>query len=202
VDPGLEEPITSIEEVFTSGTKYGFSSIIFDRNFNDKSDSKAVEILENRIKCDDIVTCLLWTVKYRNISTICASGYVKYMYYNSQYSDEFRGYQPCLLKDMPVLVTDLLMALQKGSPFLDRMNDIIDRLVETGIVAYFGKFSSQAKILFKANSNNSKTVSDKYYVLTMNNMQCAFYLFLLGNSLSLISFLMEMLYFKMYVKRH
>jgi hypothetical protein len=202
VDPGFEKSITSVEEVFTSGTKYGFSSFLFDRNFNNKTDPKDVEILENRIDCDDMVTCVLWTVKYRNISTICASGYVEYLYYSSEYSDEFMGYEPCLLKEMPVVVTGILMALQKGSPFLGRVNEIIDRLIESGIPVYLKKFSIEAKKLIKEYSNISETVADEYSVLTMNNMQSAFYLLLFGHSLGFISFLMEMLYFKMHLKRH
>jgi hypothetical protein len=201
VDPGFEKSITNTEEVFTSGTKYGFSYIIFDRNFNDKTDPKAVEILENRIDCDDMVTCILWAAKYRNISSICSAGYVKYFYYISEYSDEFRGYQPCLLKEMPVVVTGMLMALQKGSPFLDRVNEILDRLIESGIPEYLKKYSLKAKTIIKGNSENSKTIADDYYVLTMNNMQSAFYLFLFGHSLGLISFIMEMLYFKMHIQR-
>jgi hypothetical protein len=94
------------------------------------------------------------------------------------------------------------MALHKGSPFLDRVNNIIDGLIESGIPVYLGKSSPQAKELFKANSNYSKNVADEYYVLTMYNMQSSFHLSLFGHSLSLISFLMEMLYFKMHVKRH
>jgi hypothetical protein len=123
------------------------------------------------------------------------------MYYNPEYSDEFRGSQPCRLKEMLVLVTDVLMALQKGSPFLDRVNEIIDRLIESGIPGHFWKFSPKGKASIKRNSNTSKTVEDEYDVLTMNNMQSAFYLFLFGHSLGLMSFLMEMLYFKMRFQR-
>jgi hypothetical protein len=145
-----------------------------------------------------MVTCVLWTAKYRNISSICTSGVVEYMYHGSKYSDEFRGYQACGLTETPVLVTDLLMALQKWSPFLDRVNEIIDRLVEGGIPACLVKFSPEGKYLFKS---KSKTVADEYYVLSMYNMQCAFYLFLFGHSLGFISFLMEMSYFKMHLLR-
>jgi hypothetical protein len=76
MDPGLEESITSIEEVFTSGTKYEFSPIVFDHNINDKTVPKALGILENRIDCDDMVICALWTAKYRNISSISTSIFV------------------------------------------------------------------------------------------------------------------------------
>ncbi|PNF38683.1 hypothetical protein B7P43_G17881 [Cryptotermes secundus] len=201
VDPGFEKSITSTEEDFTSGTKYGFSSTYFDRNFNDIADSKDVEILGNRIDCVDMVTCLLLTAKYRNISTICNTGLVDYLYYGSKYSDKFRGSRPGELKEMPVLVTDLLMALQKGSTFLDRVNEIIYRLVESGISIYLMKVSSEERKYFEAKSSVSKIVADEYHALTMNNMQSAFYLLLFGHSLSLISFLMEMLYFKIHLWR-
>jgi hypothetical protein len=178
VDPGLEKSITSIEEVFTSGTKYGFSSFFLDRNFNDKTDPKSVEILENRINCDDMVTCLVWVVKYRNISIICTSSFVGYMRYIFLDYYEFKGYETCLLKEMPVLVTDLVMALQKGSRLLDSVNEIIDRLVESGISAYLAKSLPEVEIFREAKFNASKTVADDYYVLSMNHMQSAFYLYL------------------------
>ncbi|PNF33396.1 hypothetical protein B7P43_G04165 [Cryptotermes secundus] len=199
VDPGFEKSITSIEEVFTSGTKYGFSSTYFDRNFNDKANNKHQEILRNRIDCVDMVTCLLWTAKYRNISSICNPGLVEYFYYASKYSDKFRGSRLCELKEASVLASDLLMVVQKGSFFLDRMNDIICRLVESGISTYFNKFGPETYRLLKAKSSASKTVAEDYHALTMNNMQSAFYLLLLGHSLGLISFLMEMLYFKIHL---
>jgi hypothetical protein len=194
VDPGFEKSITS-------GTKYGFSSTYFDRNFNDKANSKDVEILRNRIDCEDVVTCLLWTAKYRNISSICDPRWVEYLYYGSDYSDKFRGYQPCTLKEMPVLVTELLMVLKKGSIFLDRVNEIIYRLVESGIPAYFVKVVRESREFLISKSSFSKTQADEYSALTMNHMQSAFYLLLFGHALGLISFLMEMLYFKMQLWR-
>jgi hypothetical protein len=115
-----------------------------------------------------MITCLFWSAKYRNISSICNPGLVEYSYYGSHYSDKFRGNQPYELKEMPVLVTDLLMILQKGSIFLDRVNEIIYRLVESGISAYLVKVSPEGRRFFKAKSSASKTEADEYSALTMN----------------------------------
>jgi hypothetical protein len=145
VDPGYEKSIASTEEVFTSGTKYGFHSIFFDRNFNDKNIPMNMKILDSRIDCDDILTCVLWTVKYRNISTISTSIYMEALFYNSEYSDELKGYQYCVLKGAPVLFTDIVMTLQKGSPFLNRVNEIIGRLTESGLTTYLEKFYPETK---------------------------------------------------------
>jgi hypothetical protein len=87
MDRGLEKSITSIEEVFTSGTNYGFPSIYFDHIFNNKTDPNAVKILEYQLDCYNMVTCVLWNAKYRNISFICTLEYVEYLYYSSEYSD-------------------------------------------------------------------------------------------------------------------
>jgi hypothetical protein len=123
---------------------------------------------------------------------------VESLYYNTKYSGELMDNHPCLLKEIPVLVTDVLMTLQKGSPFLDRVNEIIGRLIESGIPGYLLNFSPEMKASMKANSKTFETVANDYSVLTVNNIQSALYLFLFGNSLGLMSFLMEMLYFKMH----
>jgi hypothetical protein len=202
VDPGFEKSITSTEEVFTSGIKYGFNSIFFDRNFNDRSNPLNVKILENRIDCDDVVTCVLWTAKYRNISSICSSRYMEYIYYSSENSDELKGYHYCGLKETSVLVTDLVMTLQKGSPFLDRVNEIIDRLTEGGITTYLSKFSPETKTFLKTKPNAFNSSLDDYSALNTNNMQSAFYLLLFGHSLGLISLVLEILSFKIYFRQH
>jgi hypothetical protein len=116
VDTGLEKSVKIIE-VYISKTKYGFSFIFFDCSFNDKTDPKAVEILENRINCDYMVTCLLWTVKYSNISSICTSGFMEYLYYCFESSNKVMGYQACGLKEMPVLFTDLPYSAAERRPF-------------------------------------------------------------------------------------
>jgi hypothetical protein len=191
--------VTGVQTCALPISKYGFPSIYFDHNFNDKTDPKAVEIIENRIDCDNIVTCVLWMAKYRNISSICTSEFLNYFYYSSEYSDQFKGYQACGLKEISVLVTDLLISLQKGSPLLDRMNYIIAQLIESGIIGFLYKYSPEGKKIIKANSIVSNTLADEYYVLTMNNMQSAFYLLLFGHILGAISFVMEIMYFKMHL---
>jgi hypothetical protein len=113
-----------------------------------------------------------------------------------------KGYQACVLKGMPALVTERVMALQKGNPLLDRVSEIIDRLVESGILAYVAQPLPVVQKYIQTKSSTSKYVADEYCVLSMNNMQSAFYLFLFGHSLGFISFLIEMMYFKIYLKRH
>jgi hypothetical protein len=202
VDPGYEKSIASTEEVFTSGIKYGFHSIFFDRNFNDRNIPMNKKILENRIACDDITTCVRWTVKYRNISCISTTIVLENLLYNSEYSDEFKDYSYCELKETLVLVTDELMALQKGSPFLDPLNKIIGRLTESGLTTYLEKFDPETKSFKKTNPSTSVPFLDEYSPLNINNLQPAFFLFIFGNCMGLVAFVLEILYFKIYIQQH
>jgi hypothetical protein len=204
VDPGFEKSVTSREEVFTSGITYGFKSDYFDRKFYDKTDPSSLKILENRIDCNDLLTCALWTIKYRNLSTISTSIFMEILFHSSEYSAELKDYQYCGLKEASVLVTDLVMTLQKGSPFLDRVNEIIGRLTESGIAVYLERFNPETKSFKKTKPITSVALLDEYCALNMNNLQPAFLLYIFGQSLALISFLLEILYFKTsaYLQQH
>jgi hypothetical protein len=202
VDPGFEKSITTIDEISSSGIKYGFISTYFDQKYYDKTNPSSLKILENRINCVDLATCAIWTVKYRNFSSISTSIFMDILYYNSEYSGELKDYPYCLLKETPVLVTDELMTLQKGSPFLNRMNEIIGRLTESGMATYLEKFNPETKSFKKTNPISSLALLDEYSPLNINNMQPAFFLFIFGNSLGLVSFLLEILYFKVYLQQH
>jgi hypothetical protein len=200
IDPGLEKSITSTEEVFTSGTKYGFIPYIFDGTFKDSTNSESMKILENRVDCTNMELCLCWTAKYRNISVISVDIIVDYLYYSSQFSDEYGNHQVCRIKDNPVLLTDIVMLLQKGSPLLERVNEIIDRVLESGILNHWFKDSIEAQVIMKSVSNSTTTLADEFYELNTKHMQSAFYLLFFGEGLGLISLLMELLYFRMHLQ--
>jgi hypothetical protein len=97
VDPGYENSINIVEEVFTSGINYGFVSIYFDRIFKEKDYYNSMKILENRINCADAATCVFWSVIYRNISSLSVSNFMEYIFYNSKYSNQLKDYQYCVL---------------------------------------------------------------------------------------------------------
>jgi hypothetical protein len=165
VDPGFEKSIKNVEDVFNSGIKYGFIAMYFDSKFNEETYPNCMNILVNRIDCLDIITCIHWTVKYRNISSLSASTFMDYLFYNSKYPDELKGYQLCGLRDGAVEVTDLVMSLQKGSPFLVRLNEIIGRLTEGGIIAYLRTFNPETKSFSKTIPSTAILLLDEYSAL-------------------------------------
>jgi hypothetical protein len=55
-----------------------------------------MKILEKRMDCIDLIACALWTVKYRNFSSIFSSIVMENLYYNSEYFDEMKDYPYCV----------------------------------------------------------------------------------------------------------
>jgi hypothetical protein len=79
-----------------------------------------------------------------------------------------------------------VMVLKKGSPYLERINSIIRRLVEGG---YPGKFF---KDVTKENRLRCLSELDQYVPMSLDKLQSAFVVMLVGLSLSLLLFFGEL----------
>jgi hypothetical protein len=202
VEPGFEKAITSVEEMFTSGIKYGIHPFLFDQYYTDTTGSDSRKFFKNPVNCTKLELCFTWTSKYRNISFISSPLIVDYFYHLSQTSDD-NEYRPiCRIDGASVIRTDMVMLLQKGSPFLDRVNEIISRVSESGIFNQWIQESPERKSPIKSTAMSKKSLGDEFYNLNMMHMQSAFYLLLFTEGLGFISFLMELLYFQMHLQRH
>jgi hypothetical protein len=195
-DPGFEKSITSLEELISSGIKYGYTPYPFDQIFDYDTSLYFKTILQNRVHCPTVSVCLSWTAKYRNFSTISSKVIANYFYFKSHTSADYAGHTSCTVKESAVLFTDVIMLLQKGSPLLDRVNEIIGRVLEGGIIDYWVQNCAEIREVIKAEANATKTLADEFRGLTMKHMQSAFYLLFFGQGLSMISFITEVIYFK------
>jgi hypothetical protein len=75
-------------------------------------------------------------------------------------------------------------SVQKGSPMLARYNDVIQRVIEAGILDQWW-----AELKFQAR-NFTVPVGD-YIPLSMEHLQSAFYMLILGYAIPSVSFLVE-----------
>jgi hypothetical protein len=200
IDPGFEKSITSLKQLISSGIKYGYMSSIFDPRFNDSTDQDSKQILENRVDCSNLNTCLTWTMKYRNFSTLSGNIITNNFYYTSQLSKEYGDYKSCLMKESAVLFVNIVMLLQKGSPLLDRVNDIITRVSEGGIFNHWMQSCAEMREVNKAEANTAKKLPYKFCDLNMTHMQSAFYILFFGQGLSMMCFLTEILYYKCFFR--
>ena len=99
----------------------------------------------------------------------------------------------CRLEDGVVYNTGLAMIMFHADPLMGRVNIIIDRVVEAGLYNYWFSFRLY---LIKLISHKIAIVHplDGYYSFNLYHMQPAFYILLMGWFLSVICFMVELLY--------
>ena len=99
----------------------------------------------------------------------------------------------CMLEDGVVYKTGYSMLMLYADPLTRRVNEIICHVVEAGLYNYW---LSMRIHRLKLHSRKIAIVQplDGYYSFNLYHMQPAFYLLLMGWSLSVICFMFEVLY--------
>jgi hypothetical protein len=106
----------------------------------------------------------------------------------------------CKLEDGVIYNDGLRMVMLHGDPLMRRFTEIIDHVVEAGLCNYW---ISQSLHWHKLYSHKISVVNplDGYYRFNFYHMQPAFYLLLMGWSLSALSFMVEVFYNRVLSKR-
>jgi hypothetical protein len=99
-----------------------------------------------------------------------------------------------------VFLTGRVMLMLHGDPLLRRVNKIIARVVEAGMFNYWISLHFH-RIKLRSQKIAIVQPLDGYYSFSFYQMQPAFYLLLMGWSLSALCFMIEMLYNRVLRKR-
>lgn len=194
IDTGYEKPIKNIEEMLNASKKFGFppSYRIF---FNDPTDNVGSAILRKMVLCPQESICLKWASQYRNISTLRSEFLTEYSHSIGFSTDENNKALVCDLEDGDVVYFEAVLAVLKGNPLLQHINDVIDRIVEGGLFMQWKKlYFNSARVATKIMS--SSTLGITYLSISMIHMQSAFYLLLLGHAVAFLSFMMETIWYR------
>jgi hypothetical protein len=184
VDPGLEDGINNIEELVDSEL-----DIILSVYLSSFFDEKMLRDQNRKTVVDTPYECLQIVADKGNFATMLSRVYFK------STTSEFleRGTQLYLSPfNDDVYGNHIFMLLKKGSCFLDRINDIIFRLVEAGLPAKFVNdvFDTNPQISL---SRSLGDMNEGYVSMTVSHLQSAFVLLCLGTVLSIIAFSLEIL---------
>jgi hypothetical protein len=175
--------------MLASKIKYGYHPILDDM-FNETDDVNSHIILENRVRCPDGKVCLKWAEDYKNISIILEDADVEEKYSNSSLMDENTKPLICPLDDGFTITVNIVMTMSVGDPLLERIDEIIQRIVEAGIFMQWKK-SHFDKIKIRSGKIHSYSLLD-YYSFTLEHMQPAFYMLLMGFCVSTVILLLEL----------
>jgi hypothetical protein len=189
IDPGVIPHARNVEELASSDIKLGFSyrdGVFYEH----RTDAQSRKIMGKRVECEAEDTCFVWATKYKNLSILTSD--ILYKFQSSiNRSDDTNSNSLCQIEDGVVEHGPIVMVLPKGTCLLDRINNIVLRVVEAGIFGEWVKMTDHMQMV-KTKVFFPQGLSDEYYKLSLEHLQSAFHLMLFGSFLSCIVFVTEL----------
>jgi hypothetical protein len=189
VEPGYQKQMKTVDEIIDSELLYGFSSAIeMAAEQVDYKDHKRFPD-SRRVKCDDLIECTKRMLIRRDIMTVCGTSFVSYI----ASTVGAGGSNVACYTDGSIFYLSCAALVTKGSPFFDRLNAMIRRCLEGGLVE---KHWSEIIALTRLQNINQipEDDNDMYFVFTISHLSTAFVIFTLGHLLSFVVFLCEIIY--------
>ena len=190
IELGYEEPIKTVQQMLTSDMKFGFyeqSAVLFD----DVPDSVDSVILNKSVQSPDACLFFYWAAFYQNMSFLFNNLNMELCREIGNVRDQNNRPLLCELEDGGVTSVEVVLLVYRGNPLLELINDIIDRMVESGIVSQLKKRGfPKEKIL---SMPDAFAFDDTYTALSVTHLQTAFYLLMLGYVLAVVCFVTEIM---------
>ena len=176
VDPGHRYQIDSIDEIMESGLKVYATDFLFELLGND-----LLKHPKPWCKCGNAHQCL--TTVSASPGVVMLAGKVVAEYKSQELNCTFKYHK----SSSDLICFHIVMVLKKGSPYLERINSAIRRLIEGG---YPGKFF---KDVTKEKGLKCLSELDQYVPMSLDQLQSAFVVMLVGLLLSLLLFFGELM---------
>jgi hypothetical protein len=185
VESGYEEGFHSLEELFKSDLFYGYNTALeFLFSQFDFLDSRLFSI--PRIECNDIAKCAERVIFERDMATIYSKLCVHYIGIKSGVNENSR--MICFL-EYPSVSGSGAAYLPKGSLFLDRINSVLRRYLEAGLMNRYWSLLTWGEGL---KSSKKFDNSQDFVPFSVSHLTPAFKVVIFGHVLSLILFLAEL----------
>jgi hypothetical protein len=199
IDSGYKTPIRNMDELFASGIGLAYPTE-YNYIVENGDETEVSKVKRNRVICPTYDICVEWAKYHKNVSVLLFDKLAEELYAWGEFVGENSESLLCRLEDGVIFNNELTMVMFYGDPLLRRVNEIIDRLVETGL---YNKGISMTMDLIKLKSRKITIVHplDGYYSFNLYHMQPAFYLLMMGWCLSSLCFMVELLYIRLLSKR-
>jgi hypothetical protein len=199
VDSGYKTPIQSMDELFGSGMKLAYHPFL-SSVFENGNETDVSNVRRMKANCPSFEDCVNWAQYYKNVSVFLSDYTFKIHSDNGFYVGGNGEPLLCRLDDGVFIDSQSVMIMIYGEPLLKRFNDIFGRVVEAGLYSFW---LSQLVNLHKIAFQNIAIINrlGEYYSFNLYHMQPAFYLLLIGLSLSVFCFVIEMFCYRLLNKR-
>jgi hypothetical protein len=184
VDPGYQQQPTAFEEIFESGMKFGYLHE-YDKFYKDSSDWRHKELLAKREECSTKQICLNKIRETGDFATLVDEWYVQ-NFTNSIDDHSF----VCPLNDDDYHFVYLSIYVQKGSFLLEFINKLVRVATESGLL----EKAMTDYVTTNRDVPDPADIFGEYFVFTLTHLRIAFYILLVGHSLSFVVFVCEHIY--------
>jgi hypothetical protein len=187
-----------MDELFGSGNKLAYQPgqhFLFENG--DETDFSKVQ--RNRVNCPSFEVCLDWAKYQKNVSILLLDKVAEDEYARGDFVGENSEPLLCRLEDGIVYSFGQSMIMLYGDPLLRRVNEIIDRVVAAGLYNHWISLNIHMRKLHSGKIAIFHPL-DGYYSFNLYHMQAAFYLLLIGWCLSVLCFMVEVLYNHIFTK--
>jgi hypothetical protein len=181
-----------MDELLDSGIKLAYQEV-YNFIFENTDETEASKVKRNLLNCPSIDVCLNWAMFQKNVSILLSDIVAERFYANGLLFGENSEPLLCRLEDGVVFKHGLSMIMFHGDPLMKRVTEIIDRVVEAGLYNFWISLNMN---MDKLSSRKIAIVNplDEYYSFNLYHMNPAFYLLLMGWCVSVICFMVELLY--------
>jgi len=182
-NPHLEPAILNMKQLANSRLKFQYTVGLYDY-FNPPADGNMRRIRDSLQFCDDVTVCLKSLALTAETALVNDKSYVEYLIPRS-YIDSNGG---PLLQPMPqeVLSYHIVMILSKGNLLLERFDELISRIVESGLMVKWAR-----DIMYTRAVGAVSQESGGGRRLSMAHLQSMFVLLLIGEGLALVALIVE-----------
>jgi hypothetical protein len=157
-------------------------------------------VRRNKANCPSFEVCLYWALVHKNVSVFLNDFEFEFVSDNASFVGKNGEPLLCRIDDGVFLNIGAVMVMFYGEPILKRVNEIFDRVVEAGLYKFwFSRIVNQHKVKYKKIAIVNPL--DEYYSFKLDHMQPAFYLLLIGWSLSVLKFVIEVFCYHLSNKR-
>jgi hypothetical protein len=194
IEPGHQHQMNSIEEILASKLKYGYNQW-FDILVRDTADSLSKTILQKRVECGEGNTppCLDWVAYNDNFSLLCSKTLLDYVL-TREYLDKHGKPLICQAGGL-FFPLNYVTYMAKGNPLLNRFDEMITRVIESGIAGKWIDFGLYLQRVH-AGITGRKTLAGEYSNLSLEHAQGIFAILLPGLAFSVLVFFLELTYYK------
>ncbi|KAJ4445061.1 hypothetical protein ANN_06860 [Periplaneta americana] len=188
VDPGYLKQIRNVDELLATKLHLTYVSEL-DYLYRDSSDIREQKILARRTYCMDITLCLDRAAITGDTATIANNLDIHYRSNNTRLL--------CRLDD-DILKFNLAMFMAKGSPLLIRVDKIILRLIEAGLLhQWLKEHKEQLERDGRHKGSAYDEDDDGYFVFAVQHLSIVFGCLITGHILSFVAFMGEIIHHKM-----